>query len=162
MSEEKLLKEECFSWTLDIAIITITTFRNEKFYTCCDEPYLDITFNITMRRKTLFYTVSYRHSHYHYHHHHHHHHHHRHHHRQHCENSGEPDHPLHGNLLPHSAHLLLAVGQRGEGGDRNLRHQHCFRHHYHRHHCYRHHIYQKGGCSNILYYKVLLHNTYVL
>ena len=31
-------------------------FRNVKFYTCCDEPYLDITFNITMRRKTLFYT----------------------------------------------------------------------------------------------------------
>ena len=43
----------------------ITTFaqhilvtRNVKFYTCCDEPYLDITFNITMRRKTLFYTVN--------------------------------------------------------------------------------------------------------
>ena len=33
-------------------------FRNEKFYTCCDEPYLDITFNITMRRKTLFYSVN--------------------------------------------------------------------------------------------------------
>ena len=32
--------------------------RNVKFYTCCDEPYLDITFNITMRRKTLFYTVN--------------------------------------------------------------------------------------------------------
>ncbi|CAG9133093.1 unnamed protein product [Plutella xylostella] len=32
--------------------------KNEKFYTCCDEPYLDITFNITMRRKTLFYTVN--------------------------------------------------------------------------------------------------------
>ncbi|XP_047493468.1 acetylcholine receptor subunit alpha-like [Penaeus chinensis] len=31
---------------------------HEKFYTCCDEPYLDITFNITMRRKTLFYTVN--------------------------------------------------------------------------------------------------------
>ena len=29
-----------------------------KIYTCCDEPYLDITFNITMRRKTLFYTVN--------------------------------------------------------------------------------------------------------
>ena len=32
--------------------------RNVKIYTCCDEPYLDITFNITMRRKTLFYTVN--------------------------------------------------------------------------------------------------------
>ncbi len=32
--------------------------RSEKFYTCCVEPYLDITFNITMRRKTLFYTVN--------------------------------------------------------------------------------------------------------
>lgn len=37
---------------------TRSNFRNEKFYTCCDEPYLDITFNITMRRKTLFYTVN--------------------------------------------------------------------------------------------------------
>ena len=38
--------------------ITGRTWRNMKFYTCCDEPYLDITFNITMRRKTLFYTVN--------------------------------------------------------------------------------------------------------
>ena len=37
---------------------TASRFRHEKFYTCCDEPYLDITFNITMRRKTLFYTVN--------------------------------------------------------------------------------------------------------
>lgn len=36
----------------------LCSIRNEKFYTCCDEPYLDITFNITMRRKTLFYTVN--------------------------------------------------------------------------------------------------------
>ena len=39
-------------------MISFFFFRNEKFYTCCDEPYLDITFNITMRRKTLFYTVN--------------------------------------------------------------------------------------------------------
>ena len=38
--------------------IFLFSCRNEKFYTCCDEPYLDITFNITMRRKTLFYTVN--------------------------------------------------------------------------------------------------------
>lgn len=36
----------------------IAFYRNEKIYPCCDEPYLDITFNITMRRKTLFYTVN--------------------------------------------------------------------------------------------------------
>ncbi|XP_017770336.1 PREDICTED: acetylcholine receptor subunit alpha-like 1 [Nicrophorus vespilloides] len=32
--------------------------RNEKFYSCCEEPYPDIIFNITLRRKTLFYTVN--------------------------------------------------------------------------------------------------------
>ncbi|KAL1453361.1 hypothetical protein WDU94_007502, partial [Cyamophila willieti] len=40
------------------SIVLLLFTRNEKFYTCCDEPYLDITFNITMRRKTLFYTVN--------------------------------------------------------------------------------------------------------
>ncbi|CRK89444.1 CLUMA_CG003190, isoform A [Clunio marinus] len=39
-------------------ILEVPAVRNEKFYTCCDEPYLDITFNVTMRRKTLFYTVN--------------------------------------------------------------------------------------------------------
>ncbi|XP_074650170.1 acetylcholine receptor subunit alpha-like isoform X2 [Tubulanus polymorphus] len=32
--------------------------RNIKYYPCCVEPYPDITFNVTMRRKTLFYTVN--------------------------------------------------------------------------------------------------------
>ena len=31
-------------------ILGVPAERNVKFYTCCDEPYLDITFNITMRR----------------------------------------------------------------------------------------------------------------
>ena len=39
-------------------ILEVPAVRNVKFYTCCDEPYLDITFNVTMRRKTLFYTVN--------------------------------------------------------------------------------------------------------
>merc|ERR1711863_133239 len=39
-------------------VMEVPAQRNEKYYTCCDEPYLDITFNITMRRKTLFYTVN--------------------------------------------------------------------------------------------------------
>ena len=38
--------------------LKVPAVRNVKFSTCCEEPYLDITFNITMRRKTLFYTVN--------------------------------------------------------------------------------------------------------
>ena len=43
-----------------VCVVFIVFFfcRSEKFYTCCVESYLDITFNITMRRKTLFYTVN--------------------------------------------------------------------------------------------------------
>ncbi|XP_055335166.1 acetylcholine receptor subunit alpha-like 1 isoform X2 [Paramacrobiotus metropolitanus] len=39
-------------------IIGVPAVRNEKFYPCCAEPYPDITFNVTIRRKTLFYTVN--------------------------------------------------------------------------------------------------------
>src|SRR5277367_3929481 len=38
--------------------MAVPAVRNEKFYACCIEPYLDMTFNITLRRKTLFYTVN--------------------------------------------------------------------------------------------------------
>ncbi|XP_052280904.1 acetylcholine receptor subunit alpha-like 1 [Dreissena polymorpha] len=39
-------------------IINVTARRKEKFYPCCPEPFPDITFNITIRRKTLFYTIN--------------------------------------------------------------------------------------------------------
>lgn len=39
-------------------ILDVPAKKNEKRYLCCPEPYPDITFNITMRRKTLFYTVN--------------------------------------------------------------------------------------------------------
>nr|XP_014289941.2 acetylcholine receptor subunit alpha-like 1 [Halyomorpha halys] len=39
-------------------IMKVPAVRNEKFYSCCEEPYPDIIFNITLRRKTLFYTVN--------------------------------------------------------------------------------------------------------
>ncbi|XP_015610455.1 acetylcholine receptor subunit alpha-like 1 [Cephus cinctus] len=39
-------------------IIKVPAVRNEKFYICCEEPYPDIIFYITLRRKTLFYTVN--------------------------------------------------------------------------------------------------------
>ena len=47
-----------FYMSVEWDILGVPAVRNVKFYTCCEEPYLDITFNITMRRKTLFYTVN--------------------------------------------------------------------------------------------------------
>lgn len=39
-------------------ILSISAQKNIKYYNCCPEPYFDIYFNITIRRKTLFYTVN--------------------------------------------------------------------------------------------------------
>ncbi|GIY60083.1 acetylcholine receptor subunit alpha-like [Caerostris darwini] len=47
-----------FYLSVEWDILDVPAIRNEKFYTCCEEPYIDITFNISMRRKTLFYTVN--------------------------------------------------------------------------------------------------------
>ncbi|KAB7494761.1 Acetylcholine receptor subunit beta-like 2, partial [Armadillidium nasatum] len=47
-----------FYMSVEWDILDVPAVRHEKYYTCCKEPYLDITFNITMRRKTLFYTVN--------------------------------------------------------------------------------------------------------
>ena len=47
-----------FYMSVEWDIWEVPAVRNVKYYTCCDEPYLDITFNVTMRRKTLFYTVN--------------------------------------------------------------------------------------------------------
>ncbi|KAL5004073.1 hypothetical protein ScPMuIL_017529 [Solemya velum] len=39
-------------------VINVTARRKIKYYPCCPEPYPDITFNITIRRRTLFYTMN--------------------------------------------------------------------------------------------------------
>ncbi|XP_021944477.1 acetylcholine receptor subunit alpha-L1 isoform X2 [Folsomia candida] len=39
-------------------ILSVPAERHERFYPCCEEPYPDIFFNITLRRRTLFYTVN--------------------------------------------------------------------------------------------------------
>ena len=38
-------------------ILDVPAQKNYKNYTCCPQPFPDITYNITMRRKTLFHTV---------------------------------------------------------------------------------------------------------
>ncbi|XP_049938330.1 acetylcholine receptor subunit beta-like 2 [Schistocerca serialis cubense] len=47
-----------FYLSVEWDILAVPATRNEEYYPCCVEPYSDITFNITMRRKTLFYTVN--------------------------------------------------------------------------------------------------------
>ncbi|XP_022243260.1 acetylcholine receptor subunit alpha-like 1 isoform X1 [Limulus polyphemus] len=47
-----------FYLSVEWDIMSVPAKRKEKFYACCAEPYPDITFNITLRRKTLFYTVN--------------------------------------------------------------------------------------------------------
>lgn len=39
-------------------ILGVPAERHEEHYPCCEEPYVDIFFNITLRRRTLFYTVN--------------------------------------------------------------------------------------------------------
>ena len=39
-------------------LMRVAAKKNIKYYTCCAEPFPDITFNITLRRKTLFYAVN--------------------------------------------------------------------------------------------------------
>ena len=47
-----------FYLSVEWDLLDVPAKRNEKYYTCCEEPYIDITFNVSMRRKTLFYTVN--------------------------------------------------------------------------------------------------------
>ncbi|XP_044756115.1 acetylcholine receptor subunit beta-like 2 [Coccinella septempunctata] len=47
-----------FYLSVEWDLLAVPATRNEEYYPCCPEPYADITFKITMRRKTLFYTVN--------------------------------------------------------------------------------------------------------
>jgi hypothetical protein len=39
-------------------VLDVPARRSDRYYPCCNEPYPDITFNITIRRRPLFYTVN--------------------------------------------------------------------------------------------------------
>lgn len=47
-----------FYLSVEWDILRVPAIRNEEYYPCCKEPFSDIVFNLTMRRKTLFYTVN--------------------------------------------------------------------------------------------------------
>lgn len=39
-------------------LLAVKSRKYVKYYPCCSEPYADLKFNITIRRKTLFYTIN--------------------------------------------------------------------------------------------------------
>ena len=39
-------------------VMDVPAVRTEKYYPCCEEPYPDIYFYLSLRRKSLFYTVN--------------------------------------------------------------------------------------------------------
>ncbi|KAF7489253.1 Acetylcholine receptor subunit alpha-like 1 [Sarcoptes scabiei] len=47
-----------FYLSVEWDIIAAPARRKVIFYSCCETPYIDITFNLTLRRKTLFYTFN--------------------------------------------------------------------------------------------------------
>ncbi|XP_013415847.2 acetylcholine receptor subunit alpha-like 1 [Lingula anatina] len=47
-----------YSRSVEWDLMDVPFSRNTKYYSCCPEPYPSITYNITIRRKTLFYTVN--------------------------------------------------------------------------------------------------------
>lgn len=47
-----------YYYNVEWDVLNVTARRNVKFYPCCTEPFPDITFMITLRRRTLFYTLN--------------------------------------------------------------------------------------------------------
>lgn len=47
-----------FYLSVEWDVLEVPATRNEEYYPGYDEPFSDITFKLTMRRKTLFYTVN--------------------------------------------------------------------------------------------------------
>ena len=47
-----------FYLSVEWDVMAVPALRTVAYYSCWPQPYIDITFNITLRRKTLFYTVN--------------------------------------------------------------------------------------------------------
>ncbi|VDL96836.1 unnamed protein product [Schistocephalus solidus] len=47
-----------FHPSTEFELLRLSAIRRFQFYPCCVQPFLDVTFNISMRRKTLFYTIN--------------------------------------------------------------------------------------------------------
>lgn len=52
------INTEMYASNIEWDLLKTVAKRSTKYYPCCPEPYPTIMFNITIRRKTLFYTVN--------------------------------------------------------------------------------------------------------
>ena len=55
---EKAIDLDEFYPNVEWAIMDVPAKKNIKLYPCCNEPYPDITFNITLRRQAKFYIIN--------------------------------------------------------------------------------------------------------
>lgn len=47
-----------FHRSVEWDLLHVPAQKNSEMYPCCTHPFIDITFNLTLRRKTLFYTIN--------------------------------------------------------------------------------------------------------
>ena len=55
---EKGINLDDYQKSTEWDLLAVKTKKYVKYYPCCSEPYADIKFNITIRRKTLYYAIN--------------------------------------------------------------------------------------------------------
>lgn len=48
-----------FSPSVEFELLQASAVRRAEYYTCCPDPFIDVTFKLVLRRKTLFYTINF-------------------------------------------------------------------------------------------------------
>nr|CDS25485.1 nicotinic acetylcholine receptor subunit alpha 8 [Hymenolepis microstoma] len=44
--------------SVEFELLEVSAIRRAEYYTCCVDPFIDVTFKLALRRKTLFYTIN--------------------------------------------------------------------------------------------------------
>ncbi|KAM3185304.1 hypothetical protein ACTXT7_006659 [Hymenolepis weldensis] len=44
--------------SVEFELLEVSAIRRAEYYTCCADPFIDVTFKLVLRRKTLFYTIN--------------------------------------------------------------------------------------------------------
>ncbi|KAL5963456.1 Acetylcholine receptor subunit beta-like 2 [Taenia solium] len=49
---------KAFYPSVEFELLQVSAIRRAEYYTCCKDPFIDVTFKLALRRKTLFYTIN--------------------------------------------------------------------------------------------------------